>query len=880
MSDFCFAEKRVEATFAVEVYQLKFDGMKRQILILFTLLLAAVFPTQADDKVPTVFVDAQGVMRWSDTKAEASFFGVNYTLPFAHAYRAMGYLGVDRKTAIDRDVYHLARLGINAYRIHLWDVELTDSKGNLLENEHLDLLDYLLNRLEERGIRVVITLQTNFGNGYPERNEPTGGYSYNYDKCSIHRDPEAIAAQERYVAALVRHVNAYSGLSYKDDPYIVGFEINNEPCHDGTVDETKAYIERMLRALRRAGNRKPVFYNVSHNGQVVQAYYDTDIEGTTYQWYPTGLVSGHTRRGNCLPAVEQYTIPFSDVKGFDRKARLVYEFDPADVLCTYMYPATVRTFRSAGFQWITQFAYDPIDMAAYNTEYQTHYLNVAYTPGKAVGLMVAAEAAQAIERGEQFAPYPADTLFHDFHVSYARDLAELNDGCKFFYSNDTPTAPKDPARLQAIVGCGSSPVVRYEGTGVYWIDRLEEGVWRLEVMPDAVVASDPFAKPSLDKKVVQLIHNAWDMALDIPDLGTRFSVTGLNAGNRRQEAVTDGTIAAVAPGVYLLQRDGVSPSRLWNKDSRWHNITLGEYVSAPSLEEGYVVRHQPWTCVDAGRDMTLTAVVAGPVQPDSVVVYTDKVSFWNDVNPSIRMQRVKGYTWQATVPAAELTEGTYRYNIVVFAGGRKQTYPAGVMKSPLEWDYTDYTYFHTDVQQAEAPLLLLDEASAAASAELYVLPEWSSVSVQPVQRALTDKPGTRITFVPKKAGETFFLRRYVKDDLAGRAGRLAECRTLCLHLRSVPRGLQVGLLTAMGYTYALPCPAADADGVVRIPLSKLKQTDTALLPPAYPSFLDAYFHPQTELPLRAADVESVELRVGQQPAGEAAVLELGEIWLE
>ena len=854
--------------------------MKKHFLLLFTVLLSVVSPTRADEKVPTVFIDGKGVMRWSDTKAEASFFGVNYTLPFAHAYRAMGYLGIDRKAAIDRDVYHLARLGINAYRIHLWDVELTDSVGNLLENDHLDLLDYLLSKLEERGIRTVITLQTNFGNGYPERNEPTGAYSYKYDKCSIHQEPEAIAAQERYVAALVRHVNAYSGQAYKDDPYIVGFEINNEPCHAGSVDETRDYIERMLRALKRAGNRKPVFYNVSHNGQVVQAYYDTDIEGTTYQWYPTGLVSGHTRQGNCLPAVEQYTIPFSGVKGFDRKARLVYEFDPADVLCTYMYPATVRTFRSAGFQWITQFAYDPIDMAAYNTEYQTHFLNVAYTPGKAVGLMVAAEVAQAVGRGERFAPYPADTLFHDFRVSYAHDLAELNDGRKFFYSNDTQTTPKDPAGLQAIVGCGSSPVVQYEGTGVYWIDRLEEGVWRLEVMPDAVVASDPFAKPSLDKKVVQLISNAWNMALRIPDLGMRFSVTGLNEGNRRRDAVTDGIVAALAPGVYLLQRNGVTPSRTWNRDTRWQNITLGEYVSVPSLEEGYIVRHQPWTCVDAGRDMTLTAVVAGPVQPDSVVVYTDKVSFWSETNPSVKMRRVEGYTWQATVPAAELKEGTYRYNIVVFAGGRKQTFPAGTPKSPLDWDYTDYSYWQTDVQPADAPLLLLDEASAVSSAELYVLPEWSSVSVQPVQWALTDKLSARITFVPKKEGETCFLRRYVKDDLQGRAERLAGCRTLCLHLKSAPRGLQVGLITAMGYTYAAACPAADADGVVRIPLSKLKLTDTALLPLAYPSFLDAYFHPQTELPLRAADVESLELRVTQQPAGKEAVLELGEIWLE
>lgn len=101
---------------------------------------------------------------------------MNYTLPFAHAYRAMGYLGVDRKTAIDRDVYHMARLGLNAYRIHIWDVEISDAEGNLLENEHLELLDYLIYKLQERGIRTVITAQTDFGNGYPERNQPTGGF--------------------------------------------------------------------------------------------------------------------------------------------------------------------------------------------------------------------------------------------------------------------------------------------------------------------------------------------------------------------------------------------------------------------------------------------------------------------------------------------------------------------------------------------------------------------------------------------------------------------------------------------------------------------------------------------------------------------------------
>ena len=218
--------------------------MKRLFILTAICLLFAFVNIQGkSSSTPFIYIDGNGVIRWSDTRQEASFFGVNYTLPFAHAYRALGYLGLDRKAAIDKDVYHITRLGLNAYRIHLWDVELTDEQGNLLENEHIDLMDYLIAKLKERNIHIVITAQTNFGNGYPERNIQTGGFSYKYDKCDMHSNPEAIAAQETYLRDLVKHTNPYTGLAYKDDPSIVGFEINNEPCHSGTKEEVKAGMD-------------------------------------------------------------------------------------------------------------------------------------------------------------------------------------------------------------------------------------------------------------------------------------------------------------------------------------------------------------------------------------------------------------------------------------------------------------------------------------------------------------------------------------------------------------------------------------------------------------------------------------------------------------
>ena len=40
-----------------------------------------------------VFVDKNGVMRWELSNKEVQGFGVNYTVPFAHAYRSAKRMG-------------------------------------------------------------------------------------------------------------------------------------------------------------------------------------------------------------------------------------------------------------------------------------------------------------------------------------------------------------------------------------------------------------------------------------------------------------------------------------------------------------------------------------------------------------------------------------------------------------------------------------------------------------------------------------------------------------------------------------------------------------------------------------------------------------------
>jgi beta-glucosidase/6-phospho-beta-glucosidase/beta-galactosidase len=60
------------------------------------------------------------------------------------------------------------RLGFDAFRVHVWDREISDKEGKLLDNEHLDLFDYLLSKLEENNITIIITPIAWWGNGWPE----------------------------------------------------------------------------------------------------------------------------------------------------------------------------------------------------------------------------------------------------------------------------------------------------------------------------------------------------------------------------------------------------------------------------------------------------------------------------------------------------------------------------------------------------------------------------------------------------------------------------------------------------------------------------------------------------------------------------------------
>jgi len=821
--------------------------MKRAPLLL-TLLLCTQLHAQL------VYVDKSGILRWTKTQQEAAFFGVNYTVPFAYSYRAHKALGIDPEAAIRADVYHMARLGLDAFRVHVWDTEITDSLGNLLENEHLRLFDFLIAELEKRHIMTIMTPIAFWGNGYPERDERTPGFSRVYGKSKATANDTAIRAQENYLKQLFRHVNPYTHHTYTDDENIIAVELNNEPSHSGPKSGVTAYIDRLAAAIRSVGWTKPLFYNISQSPYYADAVAKAAVDGHSFQWYPTGLVSGAELTGNFLPNVDTYRVPFDTIPEFRNKARMVYEFETADVLKSYMYPAVARSFRTAGFQWATQFAYDPMALAYANTEYQTHYCSLPYTPGKAISLLIASEVFHTVPRGKSYGAYPADTVFDAFHVSYREDLSEMNTAKKFYYTNNTSTQPIAPKTLEHIAGVGSSPIIHYTGSGAYFLDRISPGEWSLEVMPDIIRLRDPFGPPSPDREAIRVQWDENAISVDLPGLDRDFDVYKfVDAGIMRTTGASDGTIN-IRPGAYVLIRHGAPLQDL--------TAESGEFYAPQPHDTSLFLRHDPYQTITAGNPFTIDADVAGLDTGHAYLV----IGRLGGRQPSwIPMERRSATHYTATVPASLVTPGALTYRIILQKGNAYAAFPGDVPGNPFAWQYHHDEAWTTYVAAPGARLTLFDPTTdhnawvypgfARGFQTAYITGEIPEHLV--LQFAGTHTMGLQYDFLKKTTG---------------RLPDLSTLDQLVIRARGTGRA-HVVLTDGDGFSYGTDITlGSDMQDLV----PQNWQPDSCwLMPRPYPGFQPLWFKAAGSFPpFSLSNMEKVQIST------EGGNLEIASIWLE
>ncbi len=490
-------------------------------------------------------VDAQGVMRWIDDGGEVAVFGVNYYAPFALDYRELKERGCDVKEAIRRDVVQFRRLGLNAIRLHCFDREFSTREGAFVDNDHVDALDYLIAECASNGIYSVLTPIAAWGGG--KWTSCTNGFAYPVGMKELTSNRELWKAEARFEREFAEHVNRYTGRRYADDPCVLCFELINEPAYpDGTTGEQIAeYANTLLSGIRASGTKKPVFYSATwnrHNECV--PFLKTD--GVSGVYYATGLRAGHALAGSQLGRVKA-----SSLKADERlagKAKIVYEFDAADTPGAYMYPAMARLFRSEGVQSATQFQYETTPLADDNVSYMTHYLNLVYTPEKALSFAIAAEVFRRSPRGAPFAASVDEMSFPPFRVNAASNLSEMVTATDLLYTATPVTPISDPAKLRRVWGCGTSPVVASSGSGCYFLDKVSDGLWRLQLYPSVMPCADPYTG-SPGKKTVVLGERP-ELTVRLPDLGADFTVWRTAGGGRA--AVARGGRCVLAPGDYIL----------------------------------------------------------------------------------------------------------------------------------------------------------------------------------------------------------------------------------------------------------------------------------------------------------------------------------------
>lgn len=825
---------------------------------LFTFALLVFFFTTHAQKSKTkktdpVYVDPQGVMRWRSNDQEASFFGTNYTTPFAYGYRAHKALGIDPETAIRQDVYHLARIGLDAFRVHVWDTEISDVAGNLLENDHLRLYDFLVAEMKKRNIKIIITPIAFWGNGYPERDEATPGFSRFYGRGKLTTNDSAIVAQETYLKQFFKHVNPYTKLAYGDDPDVIAVEINNEPSHSGPKPGVTNYINRLAVAIKSTGWTKPIFYNISQGPYYADAVAASAVDGFSFQWYPSGLVSGNTLKGNYLANVDQYQIPFDTIPAFAKKALMVYEFDAADIMQPVMYPAMARSFRQAGFQWATQFAYDPMALAYANTEYQTHYVNLAYTPGKAISLLIASKAFHRLPRLKNFGHYPTNNRFDVFRIDYASSLSEMNSEDEFYYSNSTVTKPVNPAKLRHIAGVGNSPVINCDGLGAYFLDKLEDGAWRLELMPDAVPVRDPFERASPKKEVTRIVWRNHSIQIDLPDLGTDFEVAALNEGNTFTSVATSSAIN-IGPGSYLLTRKG----KKYAGPGQVGTIALKEFVAPKTSGHDIALWHQPYSEASSGSALAIRASVVGL---DSGTVTLQVNRLWGP-SKSIVMKETTPFAYSAEIPADLVAPGQLNYRIIVRHGNDFSVFPGNIKGDPASWDNYQYETYKTFVAASGSKLELFN-------------PNADRVMPHP-----TWQRGFQVSYPTGDQGNQLVVRLNAKDlstiglmgfqysfpeKVKGRMGEINSLDVLVIRARAnqpAPLKAKVALVyndaSAASSMISLTPEFRD----IEIPISSLSPDSSLLLPRPYPGFQSLKFKNTAPAKEALHDAEKIEVTVG------------------
>ena len=199
------------------------------------------------------------------------FGGHPYYFIGANFWQGMN-LGVDapsgNRTLLNQDLDQLQQLGVTNLRVMAASEgpnteprrmvpALMDSPG-VYDQSVLNGLDYLIAQMGQRGLKAVMVL-----NNYWQWSGGMGQYVSWHEKTPIpypgdygtfmsyvakfYACDECQTWYRNHIQTIITHINAYTGLKYRDDPTIFSWELANEPRRYpiNWINDTAAYIKTL-----------------------------------------------------------------------------------------------------------------------------------------------------------------------------------------------------------------------------------------------------------------------------------------------------------------------------------------------------------------------------------------------------------------------------------------------------------------------------------------------------------------------------------------------------------------------------------------------------------------------------------------------------------
>ncbi len=372
------------------------------------------------------------------------------------------------------------------------------------------------------------------------------GFTNFYSVDSLVWHPEAQNCHERYVKDLFARRNKFSGRRFNEYPNIVAWELVNEIIFPGEFllhEDLPVTPDHMSLASYSRGALRLEFvemwekYHAEHpescfkeftaglvenylnrfwrmvdqyfGKQVIKAQFDSHsgipapelveilervpyIDSRSINTYlnVNNFEATSTDSANHLELAEQWLAPFHALKK-SKSAKISYEFDATATTNGYPLAAIGAMYGYCDVQMAAYFTYTPYSVAAWNPGWVVHFMNIAHTPSQAAGFAAAGKIFRAMSPDSELVRNTEEWHGEGFRIERKNDFVSYLNETTFCYSNDNDIELPNPGKLEYVCGRGKSKFAECDGNGCYFLQKLDENRWELNIFPKQAFLSEP-----------------------------------------------------------------------------------------------------------------------------------------------------------------------------------------------------------------------------------------------------------------------------------------------------------------------------------------------------------------------------------------------------